>query len=50
MDGPEEVVTNLHEQGVLVHEIKAAKIGSEEYGIDLMNDKAGQIMWKRQKP
>lgn len=40
--GPEEIVTHLHEQGILVREIRTAKIGLEEYYIDLMNEKGGR--------
>ena len=36
---PEEIVTYLYENGILVSEIKTAKIGLEEYYIDLMNEK-----------
>lgn len=36
---PEEIVTYLYEGGILVHEIKTAKIGLEEYYIDLMNER-----------
>lgn len=36
---PEEIVTYLYENGILVGEIKTAKIGLEEYYIDLMNAK-----------
>lgn len=36
---PEEIVTYLYENGVLVNEIKTDKIGLEEYYIDLMNEK-----------
>ncbi len=36
---PEEIVTQLYENGILVSEIKTAKIGLEEYYIDLMNGK-----------
>ena len=34
---PEDIVTYLYENGVLVSEISTAKIGLEEYYIDLMN-------------
>lgn len=40
--GPEEIVTHLHGQGILVSEIRTAKIGLEEYYIDLMNEKGGR--------
>ena len=36
---PEQIVTYLYEQGVLVREIKTDKIGLEEYYIDLMNER-----------
>ncbi len=36
---PEEIVTYLYENNILVSEIKTAKIGLEEYYIDLMNGK-----------
>ena len=36
---PEEIVTYLYEHGILVSEIQTAKIGLEEYYIDLMNEK-----------
>lgn len=35
---PEEIVTYLYESGILVSEIKTAKIGLEEYYIDLMKE------------
>ncbi len=35
----EDIVTYLYENGILVNEIKTAKIGLEEYYIDLMNEK-----------
>ncbi len=38
---PEEIVTYLYENGVLIHEIKTDKIGLEEYYIDLMKEKGG---------
>ena len=34
---PEEIVTYLYENGILISEIKTEKIGLEEYYIDLMN-------------
>ena len=34
---PEQIVTYLYENGILVSEIGTAKIGLEEYYIDLMN-------------
>ena len=39
---PEEIVTHLYENGILISEIKTAKIGLEEYYIDLMNEKGGR--------
>lgn len=36
---PEEIVAYLYENGILISEIKNAKIGLEEYYIDLMNGK-----------
>lgn len=39
---PEEIVTYLYENGILVSEIKTAKIGLEEYYIDLMNENGGR--------
>ena len=39
---PEEIVTYLYENQILVREIKTAKIGLEEYYIDLMNEKEGR--------
>lgn len=38
-ESPEEIVTYLYENGVLVNEIRTAKIGLEEYYIDLMKEK-----------
>ena len=38
MTTPEEVVTHLYENGILVSEIGIAKIGLEEYYIDLMKE------------
>ena len=35
---PEEIVTYLYENGILVSELKTAKIGLEEYYIDLMKE------------
>lgn len=35
---PEEIVTYLYENNILVNEIKTDKIGLEEYYIDLMNE------------
>lgn len=37
---PEEIVVYLYENGILISEIGTAKIGLEEYYIDLMNEKA----------
>ncbi|MBQ9140208.1 MAG: ATP-binding cassette domain-containing protein [Lachnospiraceae bacterium] len=39
---PEEIVTYLYENSILVSEIKTAKIGLEEYYIDLMKEKEGR--------
>jgi hypothetical protein len=39
---PEEIVTYLYENGILVNEIKTDKIGLEEYYIDLMHEKEGR--------
>ena len=36
---PEDIVTYLYENGILVSEIKTAKIGLEEYYIDLMSER-----------
>lgn len=38
-ESPEEIVTYLYENGILVSEIKTDKIGLEEYYIDLMNER-----------
>ncbi|MBQ8849203.1 MAG: ATP-binding cassette domain-containing protein [Clostridia bacterium] len=38
MTSPEEIVTYLYENGILVNEIRKAKIGLEEYYIDLMKE------------
>lgn len=38
----EEIVTYLYENGIVVSEVKTAKIGLEEYYIDLMNEKEGR--------
>ncbi len=35
---PEEIVTKLYENGILVSELKTAKIGLEEYYMDLMKE------------
>ena len=42
MVAPEEIVTHLYENGIIISEIKTAKIGLEEYYIDLMNEKEGR--------
>lgn len=39
---PEEIVTYLYKNNILVREIETAKIGLEEYYIDLMNEKGGR--------
>ena len=39
---PEEIVIYLHENDILVSEIKTAKIGLEEYYTDLMHEKEGR--------
>lgn len=39
---PEEIVTYLYENGILVSEIRTDKIGLEEYYIDLMKEKEGR--------
>ena len=39
---PEEIVTYLYNNEILVSEIKTDKIGLEEYYIDLMNEKEGR--------
>lgn len=39
---PEEIVTYLYENGILISEIKTDKIGLEEYYIDLMKEKEGR--------
>ena len=39
---PEDIVTYLYENGILVSEIKTDKIGLEEYYIDLMKEKGGR--------
>ncbi|MGN0386804.1 MAG: ATP-binding cassette domain-containing protein [Lachnospiraceae bacterium] len=41
-ESPEEIVTYLYANNILVSEIKTAKIGLEEYYIDLMNEKGGR--------
>ena len=41
-ESPEEIVTYLYENNILVSEIKTDKIGLEEYYIDLMGDKEGR--------
>lgn len=39
---PEEIVTYLYENEILISEIKTDKIGLEEYYIDLMHEKEGR--------
>lgn len=39
---PEDIVTYLYENDILVSELKTDKIGLEEYYIDLMNEKGGR--------
>ncbi len=39
---PEEIAVYLYQNGILVSEIKTAKIGLEEYYIDLMGEKEGR--------
>lgn len=39
---PEEIVTYLYENNILISEIRTDKIGLEEYYIDLMNEKEGR--------
>lgn len=39
---PEEIVVYLYQNSILVREIKTAKIGLEEYYIDLMEEKEGR--------
>lgn len=39
---PEEIVTYLYENGIIINEIKTDKIGLEEYYIDLMNEKGAK--------
>ena len=39
---PEEVVTYLYNQNIIINEIKVDKIGLEEYYIDLMKEKGGK--------
>lgn len=39
---PEEIVSYLYEEGVLINEIKTDKIGLEEYYIDLMKGKGAR--------
>lgn len=39
---PEEIVTYLHEKGIIVSEINTSKISLEEYYIDLMGKKEGR--------
>lgn len=42
MVSPEEIITYLYENDILVSEIRTDKIGLEEYYIDLMNTKGGR--------
>ena len=42
MVDPEEIVTYLYENGILVGELRTDKIGLEEYYIDLMQQKEGR--------
>ena len=39
---PEEIVTYLYQNRILVSEIGTAKIGLEEYYMDLMSEKEGR--------
>ncbi len=39
---PENIVTYLYENGILVNELKTDKIGLEEYYIDLMNERGNK--------
>lgn len=39
---PEQIVTDLYENGILVSEIKTDKISLEEYYMDLMQEKEGR--------
>ena len=39
---PEDIVSYLYEEGVLINEIKTDKIGLEEYYIDLMKGKGAR--------
>ncbi len=39
---PEEIVTHLYENGILISEIKTDKIGLEEYYLNLMDSKEGR--------
>ncbi len=41
-ENPEEIVTYLYENNILVSEIRTDKISLEEYYIDLMNEKEGR--------
>lgn len=41
-ENPEQIVTYLYENGILVSEIRTAKISLEEYYIDLMQEKEGR--------
>ena len=41
-EAPEEIVTYLYQKGIIISEIQTAKIGLEEYYIDLMNEGRGK--------
>ncbi len=49
-ESPEQIVTYLYENGILVSEIKADKIGLEEYYIDLMNENGGKSFASVRQP
>ncbi len=42
MTTPEEIVSHLYDNGIIVSELKTDKISLEEYYIDLMNEKGGR--------
>ncbi len=42
MTTPEEIVSHLYNNGIIVSELKTDKISLEEYYIDLMNEKGGR--------
>ncbi|MBQ7924163.1 MAG: ATP-binding cassette domain-containing protein [Clostridia bacterium] len=44
---PEEIVTYLYQNGILISEISTNKIGLEEYYIDLMNEKGANVYGKK---